>query len=482
MRRVSCTFLAFGLACVMLLGGCNLAPKYQRPSPALPPDWTVGVPSTAQSGAKPQDWRQVVTDEPLKRLIELALANNRDLRVSALKIEKAMAQHEIRRADLLPKLDATAGADMQRTPAKLSPTGLATTTRTYSVGLGVSSFELDFFGRVRNLKEQALEEYLATEAAHKSFELSMVAEVGAAYLGLAADREHLALAREILATEQSSYGIIRDRIELGVANELDLARAQTTVDMARNAVAQYTVQVTEDENLLQQLVGMPLAPDMLPAQTLAQVAPMEHVPAGLPSEVLARRPDIAAAEHRLKGANANIGAARAMHFPVISLTGSYGTASNAVNGLFKPGAWAWTFLPQISLPIFHGGAISAGVKVAEAERDILVAQYEKSVQTAFREVSNTLAQGDALTEQVAAQTSLTTATGKSFELATLRYDAGVDSFLSKLDAQRSDASARQNLISARLGRQVNYLTLYKVLGGGWEEQEATSRIAEPGAK
>jgi len=471
MRAISRNLLTVGLGCSLLFGGCTLAPKYQRPTPEMAPDWTSGAPSKTQAGAELQDWRQVVTDEPLKRLIELALANNRDLRVSALKIEKAMAQHEIRRADLLPKLDATAGADMRRTPAKLSSTGFATTTRTYSVGLGVSTFELDFFGRVRSLKEQALEEYLATEAAHKSFELSLVAEVGAAYLNLAADREHLLLAREILATEMASYGVIRDRFEFGIAGELDLARAQTTVDTARDSLAQYTGQVTEDENLLRQLVGLPITPDMLPAQTLAEVAPIVQVPAGLPSEVLTRRPDIIVAEHQLKAANANIGAARAMHFPIISLTGSYGTASNAVNGLFKSGAWAWSFLPQISLPIFHGGAIRAGVKVAETERDIMVAQYEKAVQTAFREVSNNLAQGETLSAQIEAQTSLTAATHKSYELATLRYDSGVDSFLSKLDAQRSDASARQNLINVRVGRQANLLTLYKVLGGGWREQE-----------
>ena len=458
------------LGSVLLFSGCTLSPKYQRPSPELPPDWNAGIPSPTQAGAKLQDWRQVVIDVPLQRLIELALANNRDLRVAALRIEKAKAQHDIRRADLLPKIDATASANMQRTPAELSATGFATTTRVYNVGLGVSTFELDFFGRVRSLKEQALEEFLATEAAHRSFELSLVAEVGATYLNLVADREHLLLAHEILATEQASYKIIKDQFELGIAHELDLRRAQTTVDTARNSVAQYKGQVTEDENLLSQLVGMPLAPDLLPAQNLEQMAPMAQVPSGLPSEVLARRPDILAAEHQLKAANANIGAARAMHFPIISLTGAYGTASNAVNGLFKPGSYTWTFLPQISLPIFHGGAISAGVRVAETERDIMVAQYEKAVQTAFREVSNCLAQGDTLASQIEAQTSLTQATKISYELATLRYDTGVDGFLSKLDAQRANASALQNLIGVRMGRQANLLTLYKVLGGGWNEE------------
>ena len=456
--------LALALA---LAAGCTLAPKYERPSPELPGNWTSGAVQTPQVNATLADWRQVVADEPMKRLIELAQANNRDLRVAALKIAKAQAQYQITRADLLPKINATAGADMKRTPGGLTSTGVAVTTRTYSVGLGFSAFELDLFGRIQSLKDAALEQFLATEVSHQSMELSLVAEVAAAYLTLAADREHLSLAREILETEQASHEVIRNRFEFGVAGELDLSRAQTTVDTARVQVARYQAQVTADENMLALLAGQPLAAELMPAQSLAEVAPLLPVPAGLPSAVLARRPDVLAAEHQLKAANANIGAARARHFPSISITGAFGTASTAVNGLFASGSGLWAFAPQVTLPIFNAGAISAGVKVAEADRDILVAQYEKAVQTAFREVSDTLAQGASLTAQVEAQTSLTNATAKSFELSTLRYEAGVDSFLSKLDAQRSHASSSQDLIAARLGRQTNFMTLYKALGGGW---------------
>jgi multidrug efflux system outer membrane protein len=475
MRRAARALTALCLAAALAvpLAGCTMAPKYERPTPQLPASWASGptgqpaLQDQLQANATLPDWRRVITDKPMAHVVELALAGNRDLRVAALKIERAQAQHRIQRADLLPKINATAGADMQRTPATLSGAGQAVTTRAYSVGLGFSSFELDLFGRIQSLKDAALEQYLSTEASRKSVELSLVAEVATAYLTLAADREHLALAQEILATERDSFEIIRQRLDFGVSNELDLSRAQTTVNTARVQVAAYTAQVTADENLLALLVGMPLAPELLPARSLAEVLPLLPVPAGLPSEVLTRRPDVQSAEHQLKSANANIGAARARHFPSISITGAFGSASNEIDGLFKTGSGLWSFAPQITLPIFQAGAISAGVKVAETDRDILVAQYEKAVQTAFREVSDCLAQGASLAEQVAAQGSLAKATGTAHELSTLRYEAGVDGFLSKLDAQRSYAAARQNLISARLSRAGNTLTLYKALGGGW---------------
>lgn len=453
-------------------GGCTMAPKYTQPSPALPADWASGGAAKATPGAKAQDWRQVIADEPTKRLVELALVNNRDLRVAVLKIEKAQAQYQIQRADLFPKIDATAGANMQRTPAKLTGTGAPVTSRTYSVGLGFSSFELDLFGRIQSLKDEALENFLATEASRKSVELSLVAEVATAYLTLAADREQLALAQEILDTELASFEIVQQRFNFGVANELDLSQAQTTVDTARINVATYTAKVTTDENNLSVLVGMPLSPELLPAKTLADVAPLTPVPAGLPSEVLTRRPDVLAAEHQLKAANADIGAARARYFPSIGITSSVGFASSQVNDLFNSPAGAWSFVPQLTLPIFHSGAIRAGVKASEAERDIMLAQYEKTVQTAFKEVSDALALTASLEEQVKAQASLAKASGKSYELSTLRYESGVDSYLTKLDSQRSYASSRQGLISTRLSRLANTLTLYKALGGGWDSEQA----------
>lgn len=453
-----------------LLASCTMAPKYERPSPELRLDWATGGAPQTQANATPQGWRDVIEDAPSRHLVELALANNRDLRMAALRIEKAQAQYQIQRADLFPKIDAGAGANMQRTPASLSPTGLPMTTRAYSVGLGFSAFELDFFGRIQSLKGAALEQYLATEAAHRSAELSLVAQVATGYLALAADREHLRLAKDIQQTEQASFELVRQRYELGTVSRLDLSQAQTTVDAARVSVAAYAAQVTADENMLELLVGMPLSPELLPAKSLGDITPLQPVPARLPSEVLARRPDVLAAEHQLKASNANIGAARAMYFPVISLTGSYGTASNEVRDLFRNGFQAWTFIPQITLPIFHAGAISAGVKAAEADKAIMVAQYEKTVQGAFREVSDCLAQESSLADQVEALASLSNATGEAFELTDQLYEAGVGSYLSRLDAQRAHAQTRQNLISAQMGHMANRLTLYKALGGAWASE------------
>lgn len=454
------------------LAGCSLIPEYHRPAPDLPAAWNAGAAGHAaqpagQAPAVPQDWRQVVADAPMARLIDLALSNNRDLRVAVLQIEKARAQHAIARADLFPHIDASGGADMGRTSAPLSTTGDAYTSHAYSVGVGFSSFELDLFGRIRSLKEQALEQFLSTDAAARSVQLTLVAEVGQAYLTLAADREQLDLAREILETERASFAVVQSRYDNGIAGELDVVRARTTVDTARVSVAAAEARVTADENTLALLLGMPLSPDLAPARRLADVAPLADPPAGLPSEVLARRPDVAAAEHTLKAANANIGAARAAYFPRIGLTASYGNASTEMNDLFRAGSRTWSFVPQATLPIFHAGAIRAGVESAEAERDIQVAQYEKTVQTAFKEVSDALAQGTSLATQAEAQASLVQATGTAYDLSTRRYERGVDGYLSKLDAQRSHAAARQDLVSVLLSRQSNRLTLFKALGGGW---------------
>ncbi|HEU6435965.1 MAG TPA: efflux transporter outer membrane subunit [Nitratidesulfovibrio sp.] len=455
------------------LTGCSLIPEYHRPAPDMPAAWNAGGAAGQPASAAaipptiPQDWRKVVADAPMARLIDMALASNRDLRVAVLQIEKARAQHAIARADLFPHIDASGSADKGRTSAPLSSTGDAYTSHTYSVGVGFSSFELDLFGRVRSLKEQALEQYLSTDAAARSVQLTLVAEVGQAYLTLAADREKLDLAREILETERASFEVVKSRYDNGIAGELDVAQAQTTVDTARVSLAAAESTVTADENALALLVGAPLTPDMTPASKLADVAPLADLPAGLPSAVLARRPDVVAAEHTLKAANANIGAARAEYFPRIGLTASYGNASTEMNDLFRAGSRTWSFVPQATLPIFHAGAIRAGVESAEAERDIQVAQYEKTVQTAFKEVSDALAQGTSLGTQAEAQASLVRATGKAYELATQRYERGVDGYLAKLDAQRSHASARQNLVSVLLSRQSNRLTLFKALGGGW---------------
>jgi multidrug efflux system outer membrane protein len=396
----------------------------------------------------------------------MALENNRDLRVAALNIERSRALYQIRRADLLPKVDASASASFQRIAEDLSASGRATTVEQYNVGLGVSSYELDLFGRVQSLKDQALEQYLSTEQAQRSVQISLVSQVAAAYLTLAADRERLRIARETLANQQDSYKLTKSRFEAGVSSALALYQAQTIVDSARVDIARYTTLVAQDENALSLVVGSQVPPELLPANLSETLTSLKDIAPGLPSDVLLSRPDILQAEGELKAANANIGAARAAFFPKITLVSSVGFGSDELAGLFKSGAFTWKFAPQITLPIFDGGSNKANLAVAEVDQKIAVARYEKAIQSAFREIADTLAQKGTIDEQLVAQQSLTDASAESFRLSQARYDKGVDSYLSVLDSQRSLYGAQQNLISVRLARLANLVTIYKVLGGG----------------
>lgn len=453
------------------LSGCTMAPTYTRPDAPVTTGWPSGEAykaETAKADQKPLaevPWREFFVEPRLQKVIELALANNRDLRVAALTIEKTRAQYRIQRADLLPTINGTAGATIQRTPADLSSTGRARVSEQYNVGLGVSNYELDLFGRVQSLKDQALEQYLATEQARNSVQISLVAEVANAWLTLAADRERLKITRETLASQQEYYQIIKHRYDAGITSALDLYQAQTAVDAARVDIARYTTLVAQDENALGLLVGRSVPADLLPTE-LGSLTAVQELSVGLPSEVLLKRPDILAAEHRLKGANANIGAARAAFFPRIGLSAGFGTASAKLTDLFQPGSVAWNFVPQISVPLFDTGRNIAGLDVSKADRDIAVAQYEKAIQIAFREVADTLAQRGTINDQLAAQQSLTDATAESHRLSQARYDRGVDSYLTVIVAQRALYAAQQNLITVRLARLANQTTAYKVLGGG----------------
>ena len=309
------------------------------------------------------------------------------------------------------------------------------TAEQYSVNLGISSWEIDFFGRIRSLKDRALEEYLATDQARRSAQILLVSSVANAYLALAADRENLKLAASTLETQEASYKLIRKRYDVGLASELDLRRAQSQVDTARGDVARYTQLAAQDENALNLLVGSPVPPALLPAE-LGSVSPPKEISPGLSSEVLLRRPDVLAAEHRLKAANANIGAARAAFFPRISLTTAIGTASADLSGLFKSGSGTWSFAPQIVMPIFDARTWSA-YDVTKVEKEISVAQYEKAIQTAFREVADALAVRGTVNQQIAAQQSLVDAVAETYRLSNARYTKGIDSYLGVLDAQRS---------------------------------------------
>ncbi|CAM5424492.1 AdeC/AdeK/OprM family multidrug efflux complex outer membrane factor [Thauera mechernichensis] len=452
------------------LGACSMMPAYERPVAPVP----ASLPQTQQSAgpvsAQAVDsaaWADYFADERLRGVIALALDNNRDLRIAALNIERARAQYGIQRADLLPSIAVSGGQSAQRVPGDLNMSGEPAISRQYSANLGFASYELDFFGRVRSLEEQALQVYLGTEEARRSAQVSLVAEVANAWLRLAADRERLALARSTLETRQQSVTLVRRSLELGAVSALDLNQAETLLQTARADAARYAALVAQDENALALLVGAAVPAGLQPPALDDSVAAVPVLPADLSSEVLVRRPDVAQAERALMAANASIGAARAAFFPRITLTASAGTASSTLDGLFDAGSGAWSFVPQIRIPIFEAGRLQASLDVAEIQRDINVAQYEKAIQSAFREVADALAERATLAEQLAARQALVQATQRSFELSEARYKGGVDSYLNLLDAQRSLYGAQLELIGTRLSDAVNRVALYKALGGGW---------------
>ncbi|MCC8193670.1 MAG: efflux transporter outer membrane subunit [Deltaproteobacteria bacterium] len=462
----------WGIICTVILlagSGCTMAPKYARPDAPIPNTYP-GLAETGEAGesAPPPMWTEFFQDAPMRRVIELALANNRDLRVSMLNIEKTRAQYRIQRADILPSIDASGSSSNQHLPASLSSTGEKGMTRQYSASLGFSSFELDLFGRIRSLTEQALETYYSVEEEARSARLSLVAETAAMYLQLVADREVYDLTLATAENRRKTHDLIVRKFDAGVASDLDVSQARTILEEAMVSLAAAATQVGQDENYLMLLMGCPLPEELPMVRRLSQVQTLADLPEGLPSSLLERRPDIKAAEHVLKGANANIGAARANFFPRITLTASLGKMSADYNDLFDAGSRAWSFLPQMTLPIFDMGRNRAALDVAETDRDIAVARYEKAIQTAFREVADTLVQRDNIGNRLEAQEALVSATRRSVEHANTRYGAGVGNFIDLLDAERSLYSAQNGLIAARLLRESNALTLYKALGGGWE--------------
>lgn len=461
--------LAAALAAALMAGCTTLAPDYTRPAAPVPASFPASAkPSGDAPSASNIAWRDYFADPALRDTIAQALENNRDLRVAALNIEKARAQYGIQRAALLPSVGISAGGSAQRLPADLSSTDQASITRRYDATLGFSAFELDFFGRLRSLKDQALAQYLATEEARRSAQVSLVAEVANAWLTLAADRERLDLARRTLLTRQRSLDLTRHRFDAGVASALDLHQQETLFQTARADVARFTAVVAQDGNALQLLVGSAVPPQRLPDTLDGKVSAVAELPAGIPSEVLTRRPDVMQAEHSLRAANASIGAARAAFFPSITLTAAAGTASATLGGLFEGGSRTWSFAPQLNLPIFTAGRLSAQLEVSEAERRIAVARYEQAIQQAFREVADALATRATVGEQVAAQQALAAASDDALRLTRARYERGVDGALQLLDAERSLYAAQQSLITVRLADAANRVVLYKVLGGGWQ--------------
>ncbi|HSH88637.1 MAG TPA: efflux transporter outer membrane subunit [Ramlibacter sp.] len=453
MKRPSLLVLA------AIVAGCSQMPVYERPPAPVAATfpYTAVAPGTAAADVQ---WQEFFADARLRQLIATALANNRDLRVAILNIEQARAQYDIRRADRYPTVGAAATASR-------APDTTGGTSTTYSVGLGITAWEIDFFGRIASLSEAALAQYLGTEEGRKAAQVTLVTTVANTWLSLVADEEFLELTRQTLATREESLRLTRLRFENGAASELDFRQAQSLYESARVALAQQQRQRALDLNTLTLLVGQAVPTDLQVAATMSAVS-LPDLPAGTPSEVLTRRPDVRQAEQQLIAANANIGAARAAFFPRISLTAAVGTASGQLSGLFKGGSWAFTAAPQALLPIFDAGRNDANLRSANVSRDIAVAQYEKAIQSAFREVADTLAGRATLNDQLQAQRNVVEAETVRYRLSKLRYDNGVSSYLDLLDAQRSLFAAQQALIQVKLQQLQNQVLLYRALGGGWQ--------------
>ena len=446
------------LAAALLLAGCSMMPTYERPEAPVPgsfpyPSATEGTPATELA------WDRFFTDPQLRLLLARALQNNRDLRVAVLNIAQARAQYDIRNADRLP----TVGAGLN---ASRAPNMLGEQATTLSANLGISSWEIDFFGRIASLSEAALAQYLGTVEGRNAAQMALVGSVANAWLNLVADEELLALTRQTLATREESLRLTRLRFDAGASSEIDFRLAQSLTETARATLAQLQRQRAIDLNALGLLVGEAV-PTTFDARASTQSVSLPDVPAGVPSDVLARRPDVRQAEQQLIAANANIGAARAAFFPRISLTAGIGTASSDLSGLFNSGSWGYTVAPSLLQPIFDAGRNRAGLASAQAARDIALAQYERAVQQAFRDVADALAGRATLADQVAAQSRVVEAEAARFRLARLRYENGIANYLDLLDAQRSLFTAEQSLVQARLARLQNQVQLYRSLGGGW---------------
>jgi len=452
----------------LTLSGCSLAPRYERPEAPIPGQYSgMLAPAQTETAAADLGWRQFFHDPRLLSLIDLALANNRDLRVAIGRVEEAKAQYGIQQSDRFPTLGIGGNAQIQRNPENLRTSATSpSVNRYFQAGVGSTAFELDFFGRVRNLSEAAYQQYLATEEARRTVHIALVAQVAEAYFTLRSAQEQAALVQKTLKSRQATYDLVKVRFDNGVAGALDLNQALGQLESARaDAQAVQRLQA-QSENALRLLVGRELPNDLPAPAPFGRDQIMAAIPVGLPSALLERRPDIISAEHALKGANANVGAARAAFFPKISLTGLLGFASPSLGGLFGGGQEFWSLQPQLTMPIFSGG-VSGGLDLAKARKNIAVSQYEKTIQTAFREVSDALAGEQTYSSQLDALRAQETAAAKSLELAQLRYENGVDSFLQVQTAEVTLYGAQIQFLQTGLASLMNRVELYKALGGGW---------------
>ena len=460
-------FLIPGVA--VLLGGCTLMPKYERPQAPVSESWPNNAAQTNAISkiAADIDWQEFFDDPRLQNLIRLALENNRDLRIAALRVEEARAQYRIQRSELFPAAEGHANMVRQKISGTATAFQGGSLITTYTVDVG-AAWEVDLFGRVRSLKRAALERYFASDEGRKSAQMALVSAVASEYLSQLRLREAKAVANETLKAVQNSYDLIKRSFEAGASSELDLRSAEGQVQAVRVNAANFLQLLAESENALVVLVGQPLPEDLPPGKPFQEQQLLTDLPAEVPSEVLQRRPDILAAEHTLKAANADIGAARAAFFPRILLTGSAGTASAKLTDLFTGPSATWNFSPQITVPIFDFGGTRSRLDVSKISKSIEIANYEKAIQNAFREVANALAVRSILDEKLKAQELLLNAEQKRFDLATARYLQGIDSYLDVLLAQQDLYIAQQNLLQFQADRLLNAIALYRSLGGGWK--------------
>ncbi|MET0268608.1 MAG: efflux transporter outer membrane subunit [Duganella sp.] len=458
------------LAAAILLGGCSLAPTYQTPPAPLPVQWTAPIADAATptpTSAATLDWQQFVADETLRNLIAQALANNRDLRQTLLNVDASRAQFRIQRADRLPGIDAQLGGTRQRSPANMNASGQPQLQSTWQAGAGLAAFELDLFGRVRSLSDAAMEDFLATEGTANAARITLVAEVIQTYLTRDGALQRRQLTEQTLRSREASLQLIGARRERGVGSALDYQEALGLAEQARAQLERIEREIRQSGNALILLIGAGSAVISLPATPASAPLLVQEIGAGVPSELLAQRPDIRAAEHRLRARDADIGAARAAFFPRISLTGMFGSSSPELSGLFESGQRAWSFAPQLTLPIFNGGRNTANLELSRVRKEIAVTAYEQSIETAFREVNDALAATDTLRREELAQRGLAQSGRAAERLSEVRYKGGIDSHLRYLDAQRNAFASQIALTDVATQRQIALATLFRSLGGGW---------------
>lgn len=460
---------ALAAALLTALTGCSLIPNYQQPAAPVAEQWNTVA--AQQSTITLPNWREFFQDPVLQELIVTALENNRDMRIAALNVDAFRAQYRIQRSARFPSLDASGGANRQRLPGNMSPTGSSTINSQYSANLGTTAWEIDLFGRLGSLRDQALTSYFASEQAQRSTQLSLIASVATAWLSLQADQETLKLVRDTLITYEDSLRLVQSSYDAGVASSLELQQARTAANSARISLAQFERQSVQSRNALNLLLGGDTTADLTTPVALSRFK-FAEIPVGLPADLLQRRPDILQAEFDLKAANANIGAARAAFFPSVSLTATAGSLSPDLSGLFDGGSGSWLFKPSINIPIFNAGRLRANLDYSEIQKDINIARYEKTIQTAFQEVADGLIERSTYKQQLAAHNELVQSSTEYLNLADRRYREGIDNQLTLLDAQRLLFDAQQQRISTQFAQLVSDINLYKALGGGYTEEKS----------